>query len=62
MTSVDVVDYWDPGQRIVTMELDPAQSPQESVERSFKQARKGKRGAEIAAARQRELEARAGRL
>ena len=60
--AVDVVDYWDPQQRVVTLELDPARSPQDNVERCFVRARKGKRGALVAAARAAELDAAAHRL
>ncbi len=52
----DVVDYWDPEQQVVCVKLDPARSPQDNVERCFKMARKGKRGAVVAETRLRELE------
>ncbi len=62
LTVVEVVDYWDPQQPVLTIDLDPAKSAQESVEHAFKLARKGKRGAVIAAKREQELEVSARRL
>lgn len=62
MTTVEVVDYWDPEQRVLTVGLDPARSPQANIERCFQRARKGKRGAGVAAARERELAASADQL
>ncbi len=56
-TAVEVVDYWDPEQQVLTVALDPARSPQDIVEDCFRKARKGKRGARVAAARAQELEA-----
>lgn len=43
MTSIEVVNYFDPELTRVSIELDPARSPRENIERLFKRYKKSKR-------------------
>lgn len=50
-TSVDVLDFYDPDQRTVTLELDPAIDLKANIDRRFRRYRKYARGADTVAAR-----------
>lgn len=55
---IQVVDYFDPNQKLVDVPMDPAISVAANVEKAYGRARKGRRGEQIAATRIEEIDSK----